>query len=53
MGKITCNHVKTNRLHGIPEPLAILGFVSTLAFAQYIGAKNKSAPEPKAKEDAA
>lgn len=33
--------------------VAILGFVSTLAFAQYIGAKNKSAPEPKAKEDAA
>ena len=26
--------------------VAILGFVSTVAFAQYIGAKNKSAPEP-------
>ena len=25
--------------------VAILGFVSTVAFAQYIGAKNKSAPE--------
>jgi len=39
--------------------VAILGFVSTVAFAQYIGAKNKSAPEPnpgskpKPKEDAA
>ena len=35
--------------------VAILGFVSTVAFAQYIGAKNKSAPDPKAepKEDAA
>ena len=31
--------------------VAILGFVSTVAFAQYIGAKNKSAPEPE--EDAA
>ena len=29
--------------------VAILGFVSTLAFAQYIGAKNKSAPEPRTK----
>lgn len=28
--------------------VAILGFVSTVAFAQYIGAKNKSAPEPNA-----
>lgn len=27
--------------------VAILGFVSTVAFAQYIGAKNKSAPEVK------
>ncbi|MEM9346985.1 MAG: monovalent cation/H+ antiporter complex subunit F [Planctomycetota bacterium] len=26
--------------------VAILGFVSTVAFAQYIGAKNKSAPDP-------
>lgn len=26
--------------------VAILGFVSTVAFAQYIGARNKSAPEP-------
>lgn len=35
--------------------VAILGFVSTVAFAQYIGAKNKTAPEPKPKatEDAA
>lgn len=28
--------------------VAILGFVSTVAFAQYIGAKNKSAPDPSA-----
>jgi multicomponent K+:H+ antiporter subunit F len=39
--------------------VAILGFVSTVAFAQYIGAKNKSAPdsasdpEPSAEEDTA
>ena len=35
--------------------VAILGFVSTVAFAQYIGAKNKSAPDPTApaEEDAA
>lgn len=34
--------------------VAILGFVSTVAFAQYMGAKNKSAPEPtpKPEEDA-
>lgn len=31
--------------------VAILGFVSTVAFAQYIGARNKSAPEPSVKED--
>lgn len=31
--------------------VAILGFVSTLAFAQYIGAKNKSAPEPNTKPE--
>lgn len=30
--------------------VAILGFVSTVAFAQYIGAKNKSAPEPEQQE---
>ncbi|MBX2851695.1 MAG: cation:proton antiporter [Phycisphaeraceae bacterium] len=35
--------------------VAILGFVSTVAFAQYIGAKNKSAPEmtPEPEEDTA
>ena len=33
--------------------VAILGFVSTVAFAQYIGAKNKFAAEPDQKEDAA
>ncbi|MEO0475109.1 MAG: monovalent cation/H+ antiporter complex subunit F, partial [Planctomycetota bacterium] len=35
--------------------VAILGFVSTVAFAQYIGAKNKFAPDPNAEdgEDAA
>jgi multicomponent K+:H+ antiporter subunit F len=33
--------------------VAILGFVSTVAFAQYIGARNKTAPEPKPEEDAA
>ena len=32
--------------------VAILGFVSTVAFAQYIGAKNKSAPEPKQEDTA-
>lgn len=32
--------------------VAILGFVSTVAFAQYIGAKNKSAQETK-REDSA
>lgn len=31
--------------------VAILGFVSTVAFAQYIGAKNKSAPERNAKPE--
>lgn len=31
--------------------VAILGFVSTVAFAQYIGAKNKSAPDLQAGED--
>lgn len=33
--------------------VAILGFVSTVAFAQYIGAKNKNAPDPTPEEDAA
>ena len=35
--------------------VAILGFVSTVAFAQYIGAKNKNVPDPtpKPEEDTA
>ena len=30
MGEVTCNDIKTNRLHGIPEPLAILSFVDCI-----------------------
>ena len=30
MGEVSCDDIKTNCLHGIPKPLAVLGFVDCI-----------------------